>query len=142
MQTLWIKDKQPRFLQNAHLLSYLSPTLHWLVVWVRKLRKIIIFIVILFLKECPICQKLFLKDEDFETEDLALYEKTIDVDNEHFFSDHIIRKKKMIGDWTIQNILDPDGRRHRLMQRRSTDFGEIGILNGFIMDPDDKRWGS
>lgn len=48
----------------------------------------------------------------------------------------------MVGDETIKNIIDPDGKKQRLLQRKTTDFREIGFVNGLIMDPNDIRWGS
>jgi hypothetical protein len=37
------------------------------------------------------------------------FENTIEVDNEHFFSDHLIRRQRMLGDETLRTIVDPLG---------------------------------
>jgi hypothetical protein len=36
-------------------------------------------------------------------------ENTLDVDNEHFFSDHLIRRKPIVGEETRKTIVDPLG---------------------------------
>lgn len=45
----------------------------------------------------------------------------------------------MVGDYTMHNIVDPNGRKVRLLQRRSTDFREIAALhmnNDYIIGQD------
>lgn len=56
---------------------------------------------------------------------MTLMENTIEVDNEHFYSDHLIKRNDLISSATYNNIIDPFGLRRKHLKRKSFDVKEF-----------------
>ncbi|TNV83720.1 hypothetical protein FGO68_gene17721 [Halteria grandinella] len=78
-------------------------------------------------QECPIC----LVNLDQFNPDRVSYE-SINVDNEHFFSEHINRKQEMVQKTSLHKY----GLAH---MRKTTDLGEIAKN---LVDKEEQKWGS
>ena len=61
-----------------------------------------------------------MKEDDFRV-DVDKFSNTIQVDNEHFYSDHLVHKNEMISSYTFKNVVDPNGTKKMRERRRSSD---------------------